>query len=166
MLASLDVGAFKRDVVGAVRDMMREESVTQVCAQHPGPPAREPPSTAHASENRREESAPSARAGAGTLVTVANRGTGVWPALERQTLTPVGVLTARANDTRLDPNVSCLAQRLIATPYSNVGPAMIGNYAAAERNNKFSDEDKGTYLKDWLNDLWINGKITTGLMSK
>ena len=67
----------------------------------------------------------------------------------------MGVPTAPTDDTRLDPNVSCLAQRLIATPYSNVGPAMIGNYAAAERINKFSDKDKGTSLKDWLNDLWI-----------
>jgi len=67
----------------------------------------------------------------------------------------VGVNTAHANDTRMDPNVSCFAQRFIGTPYSNVGPAMIGNYAAAERITKFSDEDKGTSLKDWLNDLWI-----------
>ena len=32
---------------------------------------------------------------------------------------------------------------------------MIGSFAAAERIPKFSDEDKGTSLKDWLNDLWI-----------
>ena len=57
-LASLDVKELKRDVVGAVRDMMREESVTQVCAQRPGPPARDPQPTAHTSEKRREESAP------------------------------------------------------------------------------------------------------------
>ena len=55
-LASLDVNELKRDVVGAVRDMMRETSISQVCAQHPGPPARDPPPTAHASEKRREES--------------------------------------------------------------------------------------------------------------
>ena len=30
MLASLDVRELKRDMVGAMRDMMREESVTQV----------------------------------------------------------------------------------------------------------------------------------------
>ena len=79
----------------------------------------------------------------------------MWPALEHQTLAPVSVHTARANDTRMDPNVSCLAQRFIGTPYSNVGPAMIGNYAAGDRITKFSDEDMGTSLKDWLNDLWI-----------
>ena len=32
---------------------------------------------------------------------------------------------------------------------------MIGNIAAAERIPKFSNEEKGTLLKDWLNDLWI-----------
>ena len=32
---------------------------------------------------------------------------------------------------------------------------MIGSIAAAERIPKFSDEEKGTLLKDWLNDLWI-----------
>ena len=62
---------------------------------------------------------------------------------------------AHADDTRMDPNVSCLAQRFISTPYSDVGPAMIGNWAAAEQITKFSDEDKGTSLKDWLNDLWV-----------
>ena len=41
------------------------------------------------------------------------------------------------------------------TPYSNVGPAMMGNMAAAERIPHFSDEDRGTLLKDWLNDLRI-----------
>ena len=76
-LAGLDVGALRRDVVGAVRDMMREESVTQVCAQRPGPPAREPPSTVQGSENRREGPAPPGRAGAGALVPVTNQGTGV-----------------------------------------------------------------------------------------
>ena len=72
----------------------------------------------------------------------------MWPAVERKTLTPVGV--RRADNTRLDPNVSCLAQRLVATPYSKVGPAMIGSIVAAERIPKFSDEEKGTSLKDWL----------------
>ena len=62
----------------------------------------------------------------------------MWPSLECQTLAPVGVNTARANSTRMDPNVSCLDQRFIGTPYSNVEPAMIGNYAAAERITKFS----------------------------
>ena len=32
---------------------------------------------------------------------------------------------------------------------------MIGSLAAAEQIPQFSDEDKGTLLKDWLNDLWI-----------
>jgi len=32
---------------------------------------------------------------------------------------------------------------------------MMGNMAAAERTPHFSDEDKGTLLKDWLNDLYI-----------
>ena len=124
---------------------MREESVAKLCAQHPGPPAREPPPTLPTSEMRREESAPPARVDAGTLGKEARGGTGVWPAVERKTLTPVGV--RRADDTCLDPNVSCLAQRFVATPYSNVGPAMIGSIAAAERIPKFSDEEKGTLLK-------------------
>ena len=139
------VGALKRDVVGAVRDMMREESVTQVCAQRPGPPAREQPPTVPASEKKREESAPPARVDASTLGTEARGGTGVWPAVECKTLTPVGV--RHADDTRLDPNVSCLAQRLVATLYSNVGPAMIRSLAAAERIPKFSDEEKGTVME-------------------
>ena len=75
------------------------------------------------------------------------------PAVERETLTPVGV--RRARDYRSEPNVSCLAQRVVATPYSGVGPAMMGNMAAAERTPLFSDEDKGTSLKDWLNHLYI-----------
>ena len=66
-LASLNVAELKRDVVGAVRDMMREESVSQVCAQRQGPPARDTLSTAHASEKRREKSAPPAREGAGKV---------------------------------------------------------------------------------------------------
>ena len=32
---------------------------------------------------------------------------------------------------------------------------MMGSMAAAERTPPFSDEDKGTSLKDWLNDLYI-----------
>ena len=32
---------------------------------------------------------------------------------------------------------------------------MIGGYSAAKRINKFSNEDRGTSLKDRLNDLWI-----------
>ena len=66
-LARLDVNEMKREMVGAMRDMMREESVAQLCAQHPGPSAREPPPELPASEVRREESAPPARADAGTL---------------------------------------------------------------------------------------------------
>ena len=42
-LARLDVNEMKREMVGAMRDMMREESVAQLCAQRPGPSAREPP---------------------------------------------------------------------------------------------------------------------------
>ena len=76
----------KREMVGAMRDMMREESVTQVCAQHPGPPAREPPPKLPASEMRREESVPPARVDAGTLGTEARGGTGVFPAVERKTI--------------------------------------------------------------------------------
>ena len=90
-LARLDVNEMKREMVGAMRDMMREESVTQVCAQRPGPPAREPPPTLPASEMRREESAPPARVDAGTLGAEARGGKRVWPAVERKTPTPVGV---------------------------------------------------------------------------
>ena len=117
-----------------------------MCAQRPGPPAREPPPTAHASEKRREESPPPAWVGAGTLGTEAKRGTGVWPALETKTITPLGVQLA--DDTCLDPNVSCFAQRFFATPYSNVELAMIGSIAVVEGIPKFSDEEKGTLLKD------------------
>ena len=102
---------------------------------------------------RREESAPPARAEAGTLGAESGGSARVWPAVKRETPTPVGVW--RAGDIRPDPNVSCLVQKLVATPYSNVGPAMMGSMAAAERIPHFSDEDRGTLLKDWLNDLWI-----------
>ena len=71
-----------------------------------------------ASEMRREESAPPARADAGTLGAEARGYARVWPAVEHETPTPVGV--RRAGDIRSDPNVSCLAQKLFATPYSNV----------------------------------------------
>ena len=60
-LARLDINEMKWEMVGAMRDMMREESVTQLCAQRPGPSAREPPPEYPASEVRREESAPPAR---------------------------------------------------------------------------------------------------------
>ena len=33
-LARLDVNEMKREMVGAMRDMMREDSVAQLCAQH------------------------------------------------------------------------------------------------------------------------------------
>ena len=56
---------------------------------------------------------------------------------------------------RLNPNESCLVQRFRSMPYSEVGPAMIGTSAAAEKIPKFSDEEKGTSLKDWLNDIWV-----------
>ena len=143
----------KREMVGAMRDMMREESVAQLCAQRPGPSTRETPPENPASEKRREASAPPVRVEAGTLRAEARSDARVWLAVERETPTPVGV--QRAGDIRPDPNVSCLAQKLVATPYSNVGPAMMGSMAVAERIPHFSDEDKETLLKDWLNDLWI-----------
>ena len=59
-----------------------------------------------------------------------------------------GVPAECAHEIRLNPNESCLAQRFTSTPYSEVGPAMIGTYAATERILKFSDEEKGTSLKD------------------
>ena len=152
-LARLGVNEMKREMVGAMRDMMREESVAQLCAQRPGPSAREPPPEYPASDVRREASAPPARAEAGTLRAEARSDARVWPAVERETPSPVGV--RRVGDVCPDPNVSCLAQRLVATHYINVGPAMIGSMAAAERIPPFSDEDKGMLLKDWLNDLWI-----------
>ena len=48
-----------------------------------------------------------------------------------------------------------LGTKIRCHAYSNVGPAMMGNMAAAEKIPPFSDEDKGMSLKDWLNDLWI-----------
>ena len=106
-LARLDVNEMTREMVGAMRDMMREESFAQLCAQRPGPPAREPPPELPASEVRREESAPPARVDAGTLGAEARGYARVWPAVERETPTPVGV--QHAGDIRPDPNVSCLA---------------------------------------------------------
>jgi len=152
-LARLDVGEMKREMVGAMKDVMRQESVAQLCAQRARPSAHETTSENSASEGRREESAPPERAEAGTFRAEARANARVLPAVERETLTPVGV--QRARDHRSEPNVSCLAPRATATPYSRVGPAMMGNMAAAERTPPFSDEDKGTSLKDWLNGLYI-----------
>ena len=42
-LAGMNIATLKKDVLGAVRGMMREESVNKLCAQHPGPQARESP---------------------------------------------------------------------------------------------------------------------------
>ena len=137
-LARLDINEMKREMVGAMRDMMREESVAQLCAQRPGPSAHETTSGNPASEIRREVSAPPIRAEAGTLRAEARADARVLPAVERETPTPVGV--RRAGDIRPEPNVSCLAPRVVATPYSGVGPAMMGNMAAAERTPHFSDE--------------------------
>ena len=43
-LARLDINEMKREMVGAMRDMMREESVAQLCAHRPGPSTHETPS--------------------------------------------------------------------------------------------------------------------------
>ena len=137
-LARLDVGEMKREMVGAMRNMIRKESVAQLCAQRARSSAHETTSGNPASEMRREESAPPERAEAGTFRAEARANARVLPAVERETLTPVGV--RRARDYRSEPNVSCLAQRVVATPYSNVGPAMMGNMAAAERTPHFSAE--------------------------
>jgi len=60
-----------------------------------------------------------------------------------------------ADDLRLNPNESCLAQRYKSTPYTEVGPAMISTSAAAEKTQRLSDEDSGLSLRDWLNDIWV-----------
>jgi len=66
-----------------------------------------------------------------------------------------GVPAVCAEEIWLNPNESCLVQRFESTPNSEVGPAMIGTSAAAEKIPMFSDEEKGTSLKDWLNDIWV-----------
>ena len=80
-LARLDINEMKREMVGAMRDMMREESVAQLCAQRPGPSTRETPPENPVSEKRREASAPPVRAEAGTLRAEARGDARVWPAV-------------------------------------------------------------------------------------
>ena len=53
---------------------------------------------------------------------------------------------AWSEEIRLDPNESCLAQRFRRTPFSEVAPAMIGNWVATVKNPKFGEEEKGLYL--------------------
>ena len=60
------------------------------------------------------------------------------------------------NDHRQGHDESLLAHRHVATSYSNVGVAMIGMIPAAERIDRFSDEngDCGT-LQDWLREIYV-----------
>ena len=44
----------------------------------------------------------------------------------------------------------------MATPYSDVGPAMMGSTPAAECISRFSDEKgESGNLQDWLSEIWI-----------
>ena len=45
MLAGLNLATLRNDVVGAVRDLMLQESVMQLCDTRPGPPPRAKPSS-------------------------------------------------------------------------------------------------------------------------
>ena len=59
----------------------------------------------------------------------------------------VGFTPPWAEHMTLDPDESCLAQRYKCTPHANVGPAMMGNFPAAEKIPGFCDEDgKGKSL--------------------
>ena len=60
-----------------------------------------------------------------------------------------------AEEIRLDPNESCLAERYKSTPHANVGLAKIGTTVAADRISNFSNKDKGRSLKDWMGDIWV-----------
>ena len=66
-----------------------------------------------------------------------------WLTFDRTICLPVG-----ADDVWLNQDESCLAQRFKSALQPKVGPAMIGNKAAADRISSFSDEDKGKSLKD------------------
>jgi len=73
----------------------------------------------------------------------ASPGEEAWPMYDCTTPVPVPtrIPAMFADNLCLNPNESCLAQQYKSMPYSQVGPAMIGTSAAAERTQKFSDED-------------------------
>ena len=126
----MNLATLRQDVVVAVRDMMRQEAVTQVCDSHPGPPTRAQPSS-NMPEPRREECVLLARASTDALSqdqAVATSGDGVWPTFDHTMPVPVPteIPAMYAEDLRLNPYESCLAQRFRNTPHSQVVPATTG----------------------------------------
>ena len=131
-VAGMNLATILNEVVGAVRDMLREVCVTKLCAQRAGPLARDPPPLTRTQDSCRAMHAPPVRGGADAFrsreTSVASSRDRVWPTLVCTLPAPVRtrIPAMPVDEIRMNPNESCLAQRFISTPYSDEGPAMMG----------------------------------------
>jgi len=115
----------KGEMLDAMQDMFAEQSIKQICDKRPGPPQR-------AIQRRTDGPCPNA---ARTLpleasVDVQVQGPPSGFAADLGYLLvdrTKGPRPAWAENMRLDPEESCLAQRYRSALHANVGPAMMGS---------------------------------------
>jgi len=143
------LSSLKKEMLDAMRDMFAQQSIKKICDERPGPTGKGspqmclegPPQDARIESDARDTAKGSTSGAAGGYHVAGHA---------------VGQVPPWAQPLTLDPDESCLAQRYKCAPHANVGPAMMGNFPAAEKIKGFHDEDgSGKSLQEFINDIWI-----------
>ena len=145
-IASLNLATLRDDIMNSVRDVVRQEAVSQVCDRCPGPSPTRAANPAMAGPRRDERTAPTGPPRVYPVASIGEQGrlgqdlTMLVPAHPEA---PAGY----PSDHHLRPSKSLLVQRYVAMAYTNVGPAMIGTTPAEDRISRISEKMVVVVLK-------------------